>query len=97
MAIHNTVILCPHCNKEITLDEALTHPIEEEMRKKLGGEFAKREAQLNEKFELDKKKLEDEAARKAKKMVDSEFKDLEAFLQKRKQKARLRGPSECKE
>ena len=80
MTIKNTVILCPHCNKEITLDEALTHPIEEEMRKKLGGEFAKREFELNKKFEMDKKKIEDAAAKKAKKAVDSELKDLEARI-----------------
>ena len=78
MTINETVIVCPHCNKKITLDEALTHPIEEEMRKKLGSEFAKKEVELNEKFEGDRKKLEEEAVKKAKKSVDLELKDLEA-------------------
>jgi hypothetical protein len=70
--------MCPHCKKEITLDEALTHPIEEEMRRKMESEYSKKKEELKKEFEIDKHVIEDEATKKAEKAVGSKLKDLEA-------------------
>src|SRR5438045_2214535 len=42
-------ITCPHCKKEIPLTEALTHQIQNKVRKELGAEADQREKDLEKK------------------------------------------------
>jgi len=55
---------CPHCNKTIKLDEALTHPIEEELKKKFESDLKSNE----KKYDLKTKKVEKELQKKNEKI-----------------------------
>ena len=48
-----TKITCPYCNKTITLDEALTHPLEEKISKQLEKKYQQEVTKV--KVELSKK------------------------------------------
>lgn len=67
-----TTIICPHCKKQIPLDEVLTHQIREKLQKELNEELATRELELSEKLiALSKDKDE------LKKLKAKQEKDLE--------------------
>lgn len=59
-------ITCPYCKKEITLTDAISRPIRDQLRKELESEAAKREAEIKKNAEA-----------KAKKEVALELKDLQ--------------------
>lgn len=65
------VIICPFCNKPIPLTEAISHRIREELRKE---------------FEIEIKKREEEARRKAEERISLELKDLEEQLSEKDRK-----------
>ena len=46
MAERTTVISCPHCGKEIALDEALSQRIRQELTREIDVELAQRKAAL---------------------------------------------------
>ena len=59
-------IICPHCKREIALDEALTHQIKEKLQQEFNQELNKREAELKAKQDALKKRVEElEELRKA--------------------------------
>lgn len=88
MKHYGTTIICPHCKKEIPLDEALTHQIREKLEKELNEELDKREAELEAKSaELSKGKEE------LTKLKAKQEKDLEA----EKEKLRVRYDADLKE
>lgn len=43
-----TTITCPHCHKQIPLDEALSHRIREQLQKEFNAEMAKREQEVKD-------------------------------------------------
>ena len=43
------VIICPHCNREIPLTEAISHQIREQLRKEFDTEVKKKEQILAKK------------------------------------------------
>jgi hypothetical protein len=43
------VIICPHCNREIPLTEAISHQIREQLRKEFDSEVKKKEQELFQK------------------------------------------------
>jgi len=59
MAEAVTKIICPHCKREIPLDEALTHQIKEKLQQEFNQELNKREAELKVRQEALKKKEEE--------------------------------------
>ena len=65
----NQVIICPYCQKEIPLTEALSHQIKEELRKEFDAEVKKKEQDLAQKrrpLSKKEKAIEEEYARKLK-------------------------------
>ena len=59
-----TVIACPHCGREIALDEALSRRIRLEMQKEVDAQLAKRQSLLQEaeaKVKQEKARLEEQA------------------------------------
>lgn len=84
-------ILCPHCGKKIPLTEALTHPIEEKLRKEFSSETKKSEREHESAIEALKKEHEQKLAgertaieKTARKRVEDalaqDMKDLKAEL-----------------
>lgn len=78
-------IVCPHCDKSITLDEALTSPIRDKISK-----------ELEKKHSLEVKKIEQEALKKANKKVEIEFKDLKEQLEENKGRVKKAEEEELK-
>jgi hypothetical protein len=63
------VIICPHCNREIPLTEAISHQIREQLRKEFDSEVKKKEQELFQKeqaFSEKEKALVEEYAKKIK-------------------------------
>ena len=63
------VIICPHCNKEVPLTEAISHQIREQLRKGFDVEVKKKEQELVQKEQALPKKekaLEEDFVRKLK-------------------------------
>lgn len=63
------VIICPHCNREIPLTEAISHQIREQLRKEFDAEVKKKEGELAQKEQALSKKekaLADDFAQKLK-------------------------------
>jgi hypothetical protein len=63
----NQVIICPYCQKEIPLNEALSHQIKEDLRKEFDTEVKKKEQDLAQKEQTlikKEKAIEEEYARK---------------------------------
>jgi hypothetical protein len=83
-----TVISCPHCGKEIALDQALSHRIRQQLQREIDAESAKRKAELQqvemrlqqEKMRIDKqrKDLEEETAKR----IETERAKLQGELRK---------------
>ena len=46
------IIVCPHCNKEIPLTEAITHKIQEDIRKKFEADSRKREEEFTKREDI---------------------------------------------
>jgi len=65
-----TKIKCPHCNKPITLDEALIHPLEEKIGKQLEKKYLQDVTKIKE--EMNKK---DDEILKLKKSTDQQIED----------------------
>jgi hypothetical protein len=78
-----TVISCPHCGREIALDQALSHKIRQQLQKEIDAESAKRKAELKQ-VEL---RLQQE-----KSLIEKQRKDLEEETAKRieTERAKLR-------
>ncbi|HOW54267.1 MAG TPA: DUF2130 domain-containing protein [Syntrophorhabdaceae bacterium] len=72
-----TTIICPHCKKEIPLDEALTHQIRETLQKELNEEITKREVEFGERLAALTKDKEE-----FKKLKEKQEKDFEAEKEK---------------
>ncbi len=64
-------IICPFCNREIPLTDAISHQIREEIRRE---------------FEIEVKKREEEARKKAEEKISLELKDLQEHLKEKEQK-----------
>jgi len=65
--MNNQVIICPYCQKEIPLTEAISHQIREQLRKEFETEFKKKEqvlAQREEALSQKGKTLEEEYSKK---------------------------------
>jgi hypothetical protein len=63
------VIICPHCNREIPLTEAISHQIREQLRKEFDAEVKKKEQEIAQKEQALSKKekaLEEDFAQKLK-------------------------------
>jgi hypothetical protein len=63
------VIICPHCNKEIPLTEAISHQIREQLRKEFDAEVRKKEQEFVQKeqaFSKKEKALEEDFSKKLK-------------------------------
>lgn len=56
-------ILCPHCNNEISIDEALAHKVSDKLEKSLRDEF-------NKKYLEERKKLEEKFSEKSGKEIE---------------------------
>jgi hypothetical protein len=52
------VIICPHCHREIPLNEAISHQIREQLRKEFNSEVKKKEEELAEKEQALSQKVE---------------------------------------
>ncbi len=87
-------IVCPHCGKKIPLSEALTHPIEEKLRKELESEIKKKERDHETAIEALKKAheqkmaaeraaIEKTAKKHAEESVALDFKDVKAQLEEK--------------
>ena len=92
-----TVITCPYCGKKIQLTEAITHQIEERLRRDFAQETKKKEKdfenqlkekdkELEETLLQEKHKLEKQAKKKAEEALSTEIRDLKEQLE---EKARL--------
>jgi len=90
----DTFITCPHCGKKIQLTEAITHQIEEKLRKEFDHEAKKKEKEfesilkdkdkeLEEKLLSEKAKLEKQAKKKAEEVLSTELKDLKDQLEEK--------------
>ena len=84
-------ILCPHCGKRIPLTEALTHPIEEKLRREFDSETKKKEREYEATVEVLKKEhaqglaseraaIEKAAKKRADDAAAQDLKDLKAQL-----------------
>lgn len=92
------VIICPFCQREIPLTEAISHQIKEELRKEFEIAVKKKEEELLQKEDVlskrekdlkaevsrlvtvEKKRIEEEAKRKAEEAIFLEIKDLKEQL-----------------
>ena len=87
-----TKIICPHCRREIPLDEVLTHQIKEKIQQEFNDELNKREKEIKLKEEAvikkegELKKLKEEQAREIEKIQDKFEKDFAAKLSAEKKK-----------
>jgi len=87
-----TKIICPHCRREIPLDEVLTHQIKEKIQQEFNDELNKREKEIKLKEEAvikkegELKKLKEEQAREIEKLQDKFEKDFAAKLSAEKKK-----------
>lgn len=84
-------IICPHCGRKIQLSEALTHPIEEKLRKELETEIKKRdkehegaiqalEKEHTQKLVDERTNIEKVARKRAEDAIAHNIKDLKAQL-----------------
>lgn len=84
-------IICPHCGKRIPLTEALTHPIEEKLRKEFDSETKRKEREYEAAVEALKKEhaqglaserasIEKAAKKRADEAAAQDLKDLKAQL-----------------
>ncbi len=64
-------IICPFCNREIPLTDAISHQIREKVRRE---------------FEIEAKKREEEARKKAEEKISLELKDLKEQLKEKEQR-----------
>jgi len=80
------VIVCPHCHKEIPLNEAMSHKIREEMGKQFEKDAKEREAELISKFSEDCAEIERKAKQSAEEKIAVEFKDLTQQIAEEKKK-----------
>jgi hypothetical protein len=87
-------ITCPHCGKRIQLSEAITHDIEEKLRKDFEAEskrkdkefekaFDAQQKEFDEKLNKEKAKLERQARKAAEESVSTELADLKSELEKK--------------
>ena len=74
-------ITCPYCGKKISLSDALSQDIKENIRKELETEILKSEQEavkkVTEKFDQEKKLLEDDLKTKERKLEESQKAELE--------------------
>jgi hypothetical protein len=68
------VIICPHCQEEIPLSEAVSHQIEAELRQEFDASLEER---LSERMKVEKEKLEMAAGQKAEEAFALRVKDLQ--------------------
>ncbi len=61
IAMPDQVIICPNCQKEIPLTEAISQQIRENLHKEFEAEFVKKEKEFKEKFEKEAKQKAEEA------------------------------------
>ncbi len=87
-------ILCPHCGKKIQLTEALTHPIEEKLRKDFESENKRKEHEHETAIEALKKEqaqalageraaIEKAAKKRAEETLAHDMKDLKSQLEEK--------------
>lgn len=80
------VIVCPHCNKKIPLNEAISHQIREELGKQFEKDAKKREAELISQFSEERSEIERKAKESAEEKTAFELKDLNRQLIDEKKK-----------
>lgn len=91
---HQQSVLCPHCGEAVPLTEALTHPIQERLRKELAAEMERRERQYAAAVDKLRKEYDDRAAadraemekairKRAAESVSHELADLKNQLQEK--------------
>ncbi len=74
------IIVCPYCEKRITLSKALAGQIEERVKERFELEFGKREREMTEQFEERLASERKSAAAKASKELKAEVADLSGQL-----------------
>ncbi len=79
MTMPDQVIICPNCQKEIPLTEAISHQIREKLHKEFEAEFVKKEKEI-------KKKFEKEAKQKAEEAIAIELEDLRGQITEKDEK-----------
>jgi hypothetical protein len=79
MTMSDQVIICPNCQKEIPLTEAISHQIREKIHKEFEAEFVKKEKEIKEKFEK-------EAKQKAEEAIAIELEDLRGQITEKDEK-----------
>lgn len=75
----NDLLICPHCKKEIALNEAFMHNLEEEAKLKAEEVLLQKQREWEEEQKIRETKLREEAKSKA----SDEFKDEMEFLKKK--------------
>jgi len=77
-------ILCPNCKTEISLDEVITHQLEEEIRKQFSGEQQKKQAEFikRENEILEKEKAVAESQKNIEKQVAEQTEAVKSELEK---------------
>ncbi|OQA04905.1 MAG: hypothetical protein BWY68_00066 [bacterium ADurb.Bin400] len=92
----NITIICPHCQHNISIDEALSHQIEDRFKKEFEEESRKKEAELaaqKKALDEEKKKIDEEIAVK----LESEKKRMWVIAQeKATEKVRAEADKEAK-
>lgn len=71
----NNTVLCPHCQKEVEIDQILSAKIRNELKTEMSKDL---ESELKKRLEQETAKLHEEATKKAKAESELELKDLKA-------------------
>lgn len=79
-------IVCPNCQKEIPLSDAVLHRFKDQFKKQSEEELEKKKLELERNLTQEKESLEKEAIKKARAEITTEMKDLKEQVDDQKKK-----------